>query len=146
MSERPKFLLPGASGMKQPKYIAGAWNDFETNASGFFTTSVGVSAYKDFDPTIWGKAGWRVDENGLVTLRGLLQRSAGNVTTGDVICQLPSGIRPLWQRRFHGQVTFLCVNGEATTTTANRGLIQADIIYYAATFVVLDGIQFYIGS
>lgn len=146
MNNEAKYPAPQADGMAQSSYHATGWVDFETNSSGFFIVNGSATSYKNYDETIWGRAGWRVNSDGLVQLRGLVRRSSGNVTAADVVCQLPQGLWPFWQRRMDGQCAMLAIIGAYNGTPADRGKIQADTVRQASDFLVLDQCTFYVGS
>lgn len=88
---------------------------------------------------IYPPAGARVNADGLVLMRGLLQKAGGvNIAAGDVILTVPKHLMPQspYQYRFYGGTCLLSLDA------ATRQL-KVDLIHIATPFLILGNVIYY---
>lgn len=128
------------------EYKETGWIDLALDSTGRFTANGALTLYFNYTEALWGRAGYRVSKDGLVTMRGLVRRIGGvSVVAGEPILQIPPAVCPTYRRRFNGQTAQLEIYGNLAPAV-DIGVLKVDQVYYPSDFLVLDGIQFYIGS
>lgn len=120
------------------------WMDLTPYVSGFTQFPAPVTEEKPSAQIPAGSinyfpaAACRVNAEGLVLMRGLLQKNAGNIATGDVIMTIPRNIRQLFpqENRFFGGTCVLRIDPALWQ-------LKVDIVYSATTWVILNNVIYY---